>query len=152
MSEPIILDGRTPRLSMPFLYPAQAQKEYLFNEAISTLDCLVSPRVLAEQGSPPSEPADGNTFIVGSGASGEWADHHEKLAYWAQNHWLFIPPREGMSVYDASKSQFMIYTTEWTRAAKPDNPDGGTVIDAQARMAIAGIIAALENTGVFSQS
>ena len=41
MTDPIALDARTPRHSLPLLYPGQAQKEVFVNEALARLDALV---------------------------------------------------------------------------------------------------------------
>ena len=56
----------TPRLTLPFLSPGQAQKEFFHNEALQVLDILIAAAV--EEGprdDPPSSPSAGDCYIVG---------------------------------------------------------------------------------------
>ena len=50
----------SPRLGLPFLMPAQAQKHVTHNEALERLDLLVQLTVEAfEANTPPTMPLDG---------------------------------------------------------------------------------------------
>lgn len=62
--------------------------------------------------------------------------------------WHFIPPQEGMLVFDQSAGQQLVFRSTWIRAAAPPVPVGGTTIDTQAREAIGALIQALLGTGV----
>ena len=59
-------------LQLPHILAAQAQKHVTHNEALRLLDGLVQISVL-DRGltSPPGCPADGDRYIVGSGAAGD---------------------------------------------------------------------------------
>lgn len=50
---------------------------------------------------PPGSPADGDLYIVPSGASGLWSGQTNKLAAWdaAGSTWVFITPWKGMTRY-----------------------------------------------------
>ena len=66
------MSDATTHLLLPYILPAQAQKHVNHNEALRILDGLVQlsvlDRVLSE---PPGSPADGDRYIVGSGATGD---------------------------------------------------------------------------------
>ena len=73
MTDPIALDARTPRHSLPLLYPGQAQKEVFVNEALARLDAVAQPVVLASRAAPPTSHAAGDTYLVVGPASDEWS-------------------------------------------------------------------------------
>lgn len=53
--------------------PAAALKQVTHNEAIQLLDGLVRMSVIVRDlFAPPSSPSDGDRYIVGSGATGNW--------------------------------------------------------------------------------
>ncbi len=61
----------SPRLSLAFLSAGQAQKEITHNEALQSLDILVSAAVEeAPRATPPVSPTIGSCYIVGSAPTG----------------------------------------------------------------------------------
>ena len=61
---------QTPRLSLPFIMPGQAQKHITHNEAVQALDALVQPIVESQSTlAPPPTPIEGEAFLVPSGAT-----------------------------------------------------------------------------------
>ena len=61
-------------LLLPYLLAAQAQKHVTHNEALRLLDGLVQLAVLDRHlTAPPASPADGDRYIVASGAVGAWS-------------------------------------------------------------------------------
>src|SRR5690606_35888596 len=69
------------RLALPFTAPQQAQRHLTFNELVRALDLLVQPAVLSRtSATPPGSPADGDSYIVGTGASGAWAGKDGQFA------------------------------------------------------------------------
>ena len=64
----------TPRLALPAIEAAQAQKHVTHNEALALLDALthlaVESRALS---APPGQPGEGNSYIPAPGASGAWS-------------------------------------------------------------------------------
>jgi hypothetical protein len=89
---------------------------------------------------------------VATGATGEWAGEDGKLAARQAGNWLFIAPREGMRLFDHATGQVLLYRNGWQRPVAPAEPSGGTVIDAEARTAIAQLVAALTDAGVLPSS
>jgi hypothetical protein len=152
MPDPIAFTTATPRFGLPLLFAGQAQKEFYVNEALALADALLHAACEGEAPAPPSEPAEGETWLVAAGATGEWEGEDGKLAAFQSGTWLFVEPNDGMRLFDRSTEQTLLYRGGWQRPAAPAEPDGGTTVDAEARAAIAGLIAALAEAGVFPSS
>lgn len=150
MSDPIALASSTPALGLPLLFAGQAQKEFFVNEALSLLDALHARAVTASRTTPPPSAADGACYRVTSPASGVWAGKEDSLALIVAGAWHFIAPAEGMLVFDRAETRFVIYRSHWQSAPAAAVPSGGTVIDVEARAAIAAIIASLTTMGVLA--
>ena len=149
MSDPIAYVSATPRLALPHLFAAQAQKEFIVNEAHARLDLLLHCSVEGQADDPPAEPAEGETWIVGAAPTGAWAGRAEMLAGWQAGTWIFVQPAEGMRVHDRATQSLALYRGEWIRPVAPENPTEGTTIDTQARAAIGNLIETLRNAGIF---
>ncbi|SUZ32941.1 hypothetical protein ROE7235_02707 [Roseibaca ekhonensis] len=86
----------TTNLMLPYILAAQAQKHVTHNEAIRILDGLVQLSVLdRDLTAPPGSPADGDRYIVASGATGDWSGWDLNVALWTDGTWLRLPPRSG---------------------------------------------------------
>jgi hypothetical protein len=94
----------TPRFFMPLLDAAQAQKHVTVNEALSRADALAAGRVeRRDLAAPPASAADGEAFIVGQGATGEWAGQDGALALYLNGGWEFVAPWEGATFWVAAE-------------------------------------------------
>jgi len=144
--------SRTPALSLPFLFPAQAQKEAFINEALLRIDAMIQPVVADETSAPPTDTVAGECHIVAAGASGAWAGREHQIAVWAGSEWLFLAPAEGAAVFDkaAGCSAFYRAATGWRRCAAPPPVAGGLVQDAELRSAFATVVEALHLGGFFT--
>ncbi|HWT12583.1 MAG TPA: DUF2793 domain-containing protein [Allosphingosinicella sp.] len=157
------------RFALPFLVPGQAQKEMFHNEALATIDSVLSASVEgAPLAVPPAAPADGESWIVGAGASGAWEGRADALATWTGGGWRFVLPVPGMQVWNKAAGLWLRWTgTAWSEGTIPasalliggqqvvgerrpevPSPSGGTVIDAEARAAIGLLIATLKAHGL----
>jgi hypothetical protein len=163
------MSDQSPRFGLPFILPGQAQKELFHNEALVIIDAAVHPAV--EEGpraSPPAAPLAGQSWIVGPGATGAWSGHADSLAVATEGGWRFVAPIPGMSVWDKGAQA----PRQWDGAAWGSgriacsglriggkavvgerlptiaNPSGGTIIDAEARAALATVIATLKSHGL----
>ncbi|MGJ3231347.1 MAG: DUF2793 domain-containing protein [Oceanicaulis sp.] len=102
----------TPRLGLPWLMPAQAQKHVTVNEALGRLDALVAASVesrsLAAQ---PADPAEGEAYILPAGATGaQWDGFSEHdLAVFQDGAWLRIAPRRGLVVHVADEAGLLVH-------------------------------------------
>lgn len=152
MPDPITFDSTSPRFSLPFLFVAQAQKEFFVNEALARIDALLHLAVEAEQNDPPASPSDGECWIIGTVPTGVWSGHPGEIAMWQGGNWLFAMPQPGMAVFDKAQDMQARYDGGWNRAAAVTTPTGGSVQDAEARSAITGLIAALGAAGILPAS
>lgn len=158
----------TTRFLLPFIIPGQAQKELFHNEALVRIDALLHAAVEdAPQDDPPEAPLPGQCWIAGSDPEGDWDGQPNKIVTWTEGGWRFIAPDEGCSLWNKAAALPLRWDgTEWVsslaatgveiggvqvlgdRQPSVPNPSGGTIIDAEARSAIAGVIAALRSHGL----
>ena len=159
----------TPRHLLPLLIPGQAQKEFFHNEALTLIDLALHAAVeAAGTVEPPAAPGDGQSWIVGAVPGGAWAGQADRIAMWTQSGWRFAAPVEGMSVWNKAAGYSMRWDgAGWSagilaasalhvggvkvvgaRLPAVPSPSGGTVIDAEARQAIAAITAVLMSHGL----
>jgi hypothetical protein len=102
--------ANSPNLMLPYLEAAQAQKHVTHNEAIRSLDALVQLAVLNRTvASPPSSPADGDRYLVPSGATGAWAGKDFNIAAWQDGAWAFFAPREGWLAWIADEANLFVF-------------------------------------------
>jgi hypothetical protein len=160
----------TARLGLPLLVAGQVQKEIYHNEALALVDLLLAPSVeAAPVASPPASPTVGTLYrIAPAGASGAFSGQEGKLAGWSAGGWRFIAPVEGMRLTERGSGLELAYRDgAWTsgslrasevaiggqkvvgpRQAAVGDPAGGSVIDVQARLAVAQMLAALRAHGL----
>jgi uncharacterized protein DUF2793 len=90
----------TPRLSLPVIEAAQAQKHVTHNEALALLDILtqlaVESRTLT---TPPDLPADGSCYIPASGAGGAWSGWSGQIAVFSGGGWIRLSPVSGLKAW-----------------------------------------------------
>jgi hypothetical protein len=90
----------TPRLALPVIEAAQAQKHVTHNEALVLLDALtqlaVESRTLT---APPGTPADGACYIPAAGATGAWSGWDGQIALYSGGGWLKILPVSGLKAW-----------------------------------------------------
>jgi hypothetical protein len=159
----------TPRFALPFILPGQAQKELFHNEALARIDLVLHPAV---EGAPastsPADPEEGECWIVGTGASGDWSGRDGMLAMWSEAGWRFVAPRPGTTAWNKGAHLPLLFDgSAWRegelvctgvevdgvqvvgpRQPAVPSPSGGTIIDTEARAAIAAITAALMSHGL----
>ena len=161
----------TARFALPFILPGQAQKELFHNEALARIDMALSPAVEgAPLASPPADAAEGRIWIVSDAGTGEWAGENHHLATLTSGGWRFLAPHPGMLVWDKAAQLWSHFTgSGWSGGAMPassiviggqkvvgerqpevPSPSGGTIIDVEARAAIAGLTAALKSHGLIA--
>lgn len=100
----------TAHLALPFIMAAQAQKHVTQNEALRLLDGIVQLSVLdRDLIAPPGSPADGDRYIVASGATGAWAGWDLNVALWTDGTWLRLPPRTGWRAWVEDEGLLLVY-------------------------------------------
>jgi len=159
----------TPRLALPFLAPGQMQKEWFHNEALGRIDMLIGAVVDGPpQPTPPAQPVAGACFIIAAGATGEWAGQEGAIACYGEGGWRFVAPTDGLRAMVRGSGEIAVRRNgSWevglvhAQSVEVDGlkvlgarqpgvapPTGGQMVDAQAREAIAGLIAALSAHGL----
>ena len=100
----------SPRVELPYLQPAQAQKHITHNVALQRLDAVTQ---LTVQGfantAPPPLPAAGDIHGVGPGATGAWAGQEGTLAYWDGAGWLFLTPQDGWRAWGVTEQELRVW-------------------------------------------
>ncbi len=160
---------QSARLGITYLQAAQLAKETTVNEGFVALDLVVSAAVDGFLlNTPPTNPAIGSCYIVGDQPEGAWVGHALSLAGYTEGGWRFIAPFDGLGVFEKASAQCAVYSAgAWeighVRAAKLSiggdqvvggrlgtvaDPAGGSVVDAEARAAIAAILGRLRQHGL----
>ncbi len=89
----------TPRLSLPVIEAAQAQKHVTHNAALALLDCLVQIAVESRTlTAPPGSPAQGAAYIPATGATGAWSGWDGEIAVY-NGGWFRIVPLSGLKAW-----------------------------------------------------
>lgn len=96
------------RFALPFLLPAQAQKEVYHNEALAMIDALLHPVVEGPAAAtPPPAPEVGRCWIVAAGATGAWTGAAGKLAIATSGGWRFMGPVPGLLSWDRLAARWL---------------------------------------------
>lgn len=116
----------TPRLQLPYIAPQQAQKQVTYNQAMRLLDLLVQPAVLSRSlTAAPAAPVEGESYIVGPGAGGDWAGRAQEFATWLDGGWSFRAAAPGWLCYVADAAEIAVFAPGgWTSFAS----NGGSSI------------------------
>ncbi|WP_394648716.1 DUF2793 domain-containing protein [uncultured Sphingomonas sp.] len=159
------------RLSLPLLAAGQAQKEWWHNEALALLDIAVQAAVEdIDRDAPPSAPAPGQCWLVGSAPTGAWAGHAGAIAGWTAGGWRFVAPRAGWRAHHRASGKDAVYDgTAWelgvvraarvlvegtqvlgARGAAITVPSGGTTIDVECRAVLETILIAMRKHGLIA--
>lgn len=109
------MSDTTTNLLLPYILAAQAQKHVTHNEALRLLDGLMQLSVLdRDLTAPPGTPADGDRYIVGFGATGDWVGWDLNVALWTDGAWLRLPPRTGWRAWIEDEGLLLVYDgTSW---------------------------------------
>jgi hypothetical protein len=100
----------TTHLLLPYILASQAQKHVTHNDALRLLDAMIQLSVLdRDQTAPPASPADGDRYLVASGATGLWAGWDLNVAYWVDGVWMRLVPRPGWLAWIADEALLLVY-------------------------------------------
>ena len=141
---------QTPRFAIPLLVAGQAHKELFHNEALVLIDFLSHPVVQSIEEDPSIlTPVEGDCFLVGPSPIGDWEDFAHHVAGWSAGGWRFIAPTEAMQISVALDGSRRLFTSGgWQAGDAVSSPDGGTVVDVEARTALDSILAILRTFGI----
>jgi len=100
----------TVNLGLPCIEGSQAQKHVTHNDALRVLDTLVQLAVLdRDLTAPPASPAEGERWIVKTGATGVWAGHADAIAAWQDGGWQFSAPKLGWVAFVADEGTLLVW-------------------------------------------
>ena len=118
--------SNSPRIGLPFLDAAQAQKHVTMNEALARLDTVGAARVeTMALASPPASPVEGEAHLVPAAAGGAWIGQDGTVAAFLNGGWAFIAPWAGWRLWVESNTGFVVYDgVDWQLASQPTSPGG----------------------------
>lgn len=113
------MSDTSPRLSLPFIAPAQAQKHVTHNEALLRLDVLAQLTLEdINQTLPPAAPQEGQVWALGANPSGDWTGQSDMLAAFVNGAWLFITPATGWQAVNITDNAALVWTgSAWAAPA-----------------------------------
>ena len=154
-----------------YRFVGQLQKEIFHNEALAIADLLICGLVEATPlAAPPAAPVAGLLYRVAEGGSGAFAGEAGALASWSAAGWRFCVPVEGLRLIDrASGIELVFRGGTWSegsaranevviggarvlgsRQPAIANPNGGSVVDSEARAAVGHILTMLRAHGLIA--
>ncbi|MEQ5788309.1 DUF2793 domain-containing protein [Erythrobacter sp. NFXS35] len=112
------------------------------------MDAHSQRAVAASLNEPPASVSDGDCYRINAPAEGAWHLHSDHLAISIGGSWHFIAPTEGALLFDRAASQWLCFRSGWQAANVPDVPEGGSIIDAEARAVLLQLIESMQAIGV----
>ncbi len=118
--------AETPHLKLPYLAPAQAQKDVTVNEALARLDGMAQIVLASRQvTAPPVAAAEGAAYSLPAGAVNEWAGEDGKIALRVNGGWVFVPPARGWRAWIDDESVWCLHDgSAWRAGAVALSPSG----------------------------
>lgn len=108
----------TPNLTLPFIEAAQAQKHVTHNESLRILDAVVQLSVLSNIYTAPPDspnPANGDRYLVASGAGGEWSGFDDSVVAYQDGAWVEYVPQTGWVTWVEDSEQLLVFDgNAWT--------------------------------------
>jgi len=99
----------SPNLKLPYLAPAQAQKHVTHNEALRKLDVIVQLSVLSVVDMPPTDPQNGDCFIIDANGQGDFTEKMHHIAAFQDGAWIFLSPKAGWRSYVQDNAEVRIF-------------------------------------------
>lgn len=155
MTQSLMSQSASPRFGLPYLYPAQAQKEFFINHGAALTDAMLHTSTLGIAETLPQTAGAGDTWLISGSASGYLSDKQGwiavNLASVGAPNWHYIKPQKGMRIYDKAAMQFYLYTDQWVIPPNIARLTAGQIADNQIRDAINSIIDILRDTGLMAR-
>lgn len=106
----------TNNLGLALVQAGQDQKHVTVNESLRLLDvtCQLSVRD-RDLSTPPASPTEGDRYIVGDGATDDWATWDRNVAAYLDGAWTKITPRLGWQAFVEDELVLTFWTgSSWT--------------------------------------
>ncbi len=114
----------SPKLSLPYILPSQAQKHVTHNEALRMLDGIVHISFIErDMSTPPVAPAEGDCYTISDTPTGDWSLHPKEVACFQDGAWMFSIPKTGWLAWDQNSQEITVWDgANWIQASKiPSN-------------------------------
>ena len=100
----------TAHLKLPLIAASQSQKHVTHNEALVLLDAVVQLSVKDRDiTAPPMSPAEGDRYLVASGATGAWSTWDLNVAVYMDGAWRKLVPSEGWIAWVEDENKLLVY-------------------------------------------
>jgi hypothetical protein len=113
---------QSPRLSLSYVMPQQAQKHVTVNETFRRLDALcqlsVRSRIISAE---PGSPTEGDAYILPASPSGTAWDNYTagNIATFQDGAWIEVSAVEGLRAWVEDERKLVVFTaTAWKAAAR----------------------------------
>lgn len=121
-------EQETPRLGLPLIQPAQAQKHVTVNESLIRLDALANLVLEGiEATTPPVSAPDGACWGVGAAASGAWEGQGGTVAIRAGGGWVHVLPPAGLRAMSRAGVPLIFDGAQWQVGALTLTPSGAGI-------------------------
>lgn len=122
--------SNTPRLGLPLLQAAQAQKHVTVNEALVRLDGLAQLTLKSITVSlPPVLASDGDCYGIAVGGVNDWAGQDGNIAIYSNGGWVFSTPLTGWNAWvEDTASRVMFDGSVWVAGVAAMSPNGAAMI------------------------
>lgn len=96
-------------LGITYLEESQDNGHVTFNELVNVIDSVLGAKVIdRDLTAPPGGESNGDLYIVGGPATGDWTGQDGNLALYYDGY-IFITPKEGMVVYIDDEDVYEMY-------------------------------------------
>ncbi len=121
----------TTKLLLPYILAGQAQKHVTHNEALMLLDGLVQMSVPdRDLTMPPGSPAEGDRFIVASGATGAWSGWDDDIALFGDGIWFRLPKQIGWRAWVEDEGTLVVWDgAQWYDLSGVVGSDGASAYE-----------------------
>lgn len=100
----------SPRLRLPLIAAAQAQKHVTHNEALTLLDTLVQLSVRDRgRALPPASPSEGDCHIVAGSPGGAWTGWAGRIARYEDGRWRSLLPGTGWAAFVQDEGRLAVW-------------------------------------------
>ena len=105
----------TPVLSLPEIAEGVASQAVLHNEALRALEARLVRALSRTTTAPPGSPAEGDSYIVATGATGDWSGLDDQVASYIGGAWSYYTPVEGVRLWVNDDDEEVVYDgAAWT--------------------------------------
>ena len=102
---------------LPLLVESQEQKWSTINDGMERISSLLGAGAVDRLSAPPGSPADGSVYLIGAGASGDWAGHSNELGLFINGGWVFFTPGTDFTIWVADEDRFYKFAAgAWSEA------------------------------------